>query len=81
MYPRESLIDMGYPFCEIDKKTIADFETMLNTCSVMAGEDTAISIIVCEEIPAYFAGQKSLDDVIKIINDRTQTYINERGRK
>ena len=81
MYPRESLIDMGYPFCEIDKKTIADFETMLNTCSVMAGEDTAISIIVCEEIPAYFTGQKSLDDVIKIINDRTQTYINERGRK
>ena len=81
MYPRESLIDMGYPFCEIDKKAVADFETMLNTCSVIAGEDTAISIIVCEEIPAYFAGQKSLDDVIKIINDRARTYVNEREGK
>lgn len=36
-------------------------------------------MIVKEEIPAYFAGQKSLDEVIKIINDRAKTYLNERG--
>ena len=77
MYPRESLIEMGYPFCEIDKKTIADFETMLNTCSVMAGEDTAISIIVCEEIPAYFAGQKSAAEVSDIIQSRISVYLKE----
>ena len=81
MYPRDSLIEMGYPFCEVDKKAVADFETALSSCSVIAGEDTAISIIVCEEIPAYFTGQKSLDDVIKIINDRARTYVNEREGK
>lgn len=81
MYPRDSLIEMGYPFCEVDKKAVADFEMALSSCSVIAGEDTAISIIVCEEIPAYFTGQKSLDDVIKIINDRTRTYVNEREGK
>jgi len=32
-------------------------------------------------MPAYFTGQKSLDDVIKIINDRAQTYVNEREGK
>ncbi|MBP5179931.1 MAG: hypothetical protein J6127_01400 [Clostridiales bacterium] len=41
--------------------------------------DAPINAIVREEIPAYFEGQKSLDEVINIINDRVQTVLNERG--
>ena len=36
-------------------------------------------IIMREEIQAYFAGDKSLDEVIEIINNRARTYYGERG--
>ena len=36
-------------------------------------------IIIYEEMPAYFAGQKSFDEVTKLINNRATTYLNERG--
>ncbi len=38
----------------------------------------SISLIIYEEVPAYFEGQKSFEDVAKIINDRAQTVLNER---
>ena len=37
----------------------------------------SISIIIYEEIPAYFEGQKSFEDVAKIINDRAQKVLDE----
>ena len=30
-------------------------------------------------IARLFVGQKTIDQVIKIINDRAQTYVSERG--
>ena len=38
----------------------------------------SISLIVYEEIPAYFEGQKSFEDVAGIINDRAQKVLNEK---
>ena len=38
----------------------------------------SISLIIYEEIPAYFEGQKSFEEVTKTINDRAQTVLNER---
>ena len=80
-YTKDMLLEMGYPFCEVDKNAVSDYEQMLRSCSVIGEEDAAITIIVKEEMPAYFTGQKSLDDVIKIINDRARTYVNEREGK
>ena len=40
--------------------------------------DADIDIIVYEEIQPYLAGDKSLDEVIKIMNDRARTVLNER---
>ncbi|MBO4636493.1 MAG: hypothetical protein J5685_05025 [Clostridiales bacterium] len=40
--------------------------------------DAPVQMIVSEEIQAYFAGQKTLDEVIGIIDDRVATYVNER---
>ena len=40
-------------------------------------EDNEITKIVFEEITPYFAGDRSLDDVIKYLNDRTTKYIRE----
>ncbi len=40
--------------------------------------DYTIIKIISEEMQVYFAGDKSLDDVIKIMNDRARTVLNER---
>ena len=39
---------------------------------------TTSSLIIYEEIPAYFEGQKSFEDVAKVINDRAQKVLDER---
>ena len=47
--------------------------TMSNTC------DAAINLILVEEMPAYFLGQKDLNSVIAIAQDRVQKVLSERG--
>jgi ABC-type glycerol-3-phosphate transport system substrate-binding protein len=41
--------------------------------------DSSVMIIMREEVQAYFAGDKNLDEVIEIINSRAKTYYSERG--
>ena len=41
--------------------------------------DTAIEIIIREEIQAYFCGDKTIDEVMGIIQNRVDLYLNERG--
>ena len=52
---------------------------MLESCVKDVSLDPAITAILREEMPAYFAGQKDLDQVIKVIDNRCQTYLSERG--
>ena len=59
-------------------KDIDDLEKIILSCSGMKAEDSAISIILIEEMPAYFTGQKDLDSVIAIAQDRVQKVLNER---
>ena len=54
-------------------------ERTILSCSKMKSEDSDISIILIEEMPPYFLGQKDLDAVIKIAEDRIQTVLDERG--
>lgn len=58
---------------------ISNLESIVLSCSRMDNEDSAISIILYEEMPAYFLGQKDLDAVIKIAADRAQKVLDERG--
>lgn len=41
--------------------------------------DTSVEKIIYEEMGAYFAGQKDIDTIVRIINNRVQTVVNERG--
>ena len=50
----------------------------LSTATTSAFVYHSISLIIYEEIPAYFEGQKSFEEVTKTINDRAQTVLNER---
>ena len=58
---------------------VDDLEDVVMSCSSMSSTDASINLIIVEEMPAYFSGQKDLDDVIKIMQDKIQTIINERG--
>ena len=54
-------------------------ESVILSCSKIKSEDSDISIILIEEMPAYFLGQKDLDEVIKIAQNRIQKVLDERG--
>ena len=65
-----------------NKITMQDIEFIENIilgCSRVKSEDPDISMILIEEMPAYFLGQKDLDSVIKIAENRIQKVLDERG--
>lgn len=53
------------------------FLTSMSTISKYYYEDTEITRFIFEEIAPYYAGDRSMDDVIKILNDRATKYIRE----
>ena len=65
-----------YKFSDTD---IDNMENIILSCSKMNSKDSAINIILIEEMPAYFSGQKDLKSVVAIAQDRVQKVIDERG--
>ena len=64
---------------KISTKDIDFIENIILSCSSILSEDSDISIILIEEMSAYFTGQKDLDAVIKIAENRIQKVLDERG--
>ena len=62
----------------VTQKDFDKMEQLLLSCSKTDTSDAAINIILAEEMPAYFLGQKKLDAVIKIAQDRAQKVLDER---
>ena len=50
----------------------------LSTATTSSFTYHSISLIIYEEIPAYFEGQKSFEEVASVINDRAQKVLDER---
>ena len=64
----------------MDSSTTTAFMNLINSVDGRnISYDGSINMIVREEMPAYFEGQKSLDEVITIIQDRAQTVVSERS--
>ena len=63
----------------VTEQTITDLENIILSCSKMTSTDAAINLILIEEMPAYFSGQKPLSDVVTIAQDRAQKVLDERG--
>ena len=64
----------------ITPNTDADNERMMNfikSVNSVYEYDTDLLKIIDEEVQAYFSGQKSVDEVADIIQNRASTYINE----
>lgn len=64
---------------KFSEKNIDEVEKIIDSCSGTTSSDAAINLILAEEMQPYFLGQKSLDEVIKIAQDRVQKVIDERG--
>lgn len=64
---------------EFTTKNIDEMEEIIMSCSRMNSTDSAINLILVEEMPAYFSGQKDLADVTRIAQDRVQKVLAERG--
>ena len=64
---------------EYTMQNVYDVESIILNCSKMNYEDADIRIILMEEMPPYFLGQKDLDSVINIAQDRIQKVLDERG--
>ena len=64
---------------KFSEKDIEKLESIILSCSCTWSQDQSVTLILVEEMPAYFTGQKSLEDVVKIAQDRVQKVLDERG--
>lgn len=69
--------ELHRPIEETDRALIDWYYNLLDTSHVNQSIDPNILAIFNEEMPSYFVGDKSLDEVILIIEDRVQTVFDE----
>lgn len=62
-----------------DEDTAETIKAWIMQIDNVCYEYPSVSIIVDEEMPAYFEGQKTLDEVVAVIMSRTNLLIDERG--
>lgn len=63
----------------MDEDCIDEFTEMVEQLNGWYTNDGAINSIIREEMPAFFEGQKSLDQIIPVLEDRVQTVLDERA--
>ena len=63
----------------LNSESITEFADLVSGLNVWYVDDRTINAIIREEMPAYFEGQKPLDQVISVLSNRVQTMLNERG--
>ena len=62
----------------MSKEDISLIEQMMSGAQPVSNLDGPVYDIMTEELPAYFAGEKSLDDVIGIMQKRVNLYLEEK---
>ncbi|MBO4650673.1 MAG: extracellular solute-binding protein [Clostridiales bacterium] len=75
LFDKNQLTTMGYK--EATDTMQQEFYDMLSTLSVYYMDDQEIKNIINEELEAFYAGDKSIDEVIRFINDRVDKYVSE----
>ena len=63
-----------YAMTELEYNAIMD---LINNTTAVARYDESIMNVINEEVQAYFEGQKSVDDIAKMIQSRVKIYVNE----
>ena len=69
--------DTSYTIGELTQEQADDFRNYVNGASISGSYNTDIMEIITEDSAAYFAGDKSADEVAKLIQNRVATYLGE----
>lgn len=77
-YTEAQMILYGMSTEHMDASVISDLSALIDSLSGWCINDGSINAIIREEMPAYFEGQKTLEQIIPVLEDRVQTVINER---
>ena len=80
-YPKTS---WGYDDWDVDiyaasQKEVDEIKAMIQVAKPMAQGDQMIYSMIAEEAAAYFEGQKSAQDVAKIIQSRVEIYVSSKS--
>lgn len=78
LYDEDLLRMYGYNTDAMSEDNLGELEAIIENLSSWYSNDGAINAIIREEMPAFFEGQKTLDQVIPVLEDRVQTVLNER---
>lgn len=63
---------------KVDEACVASLKDMINNAGPYPDAEWRIISMISDESRMYFAGEKSLEDTIKIIQDRVSTYLAEK---
>ena len=66
-----------YPIELMTEEDLDRFETLVNSTSRLYWPDDDLSNIVWETLGSYFAGDRTLDDTIRLLDNRVGLYVNE----
>ena len=61
----------------LSDEQVTEFRTIIDKVSDTWDYDSSLNEIITEEAKAYFAGDKTVDETCKIIQNRASTYIKE----
>lgn len=80
VYPMQSSWgwdDLQVEITPLTQEEMDMYIDLVNNTKKIASNDDAMMEIIQEESKAYFAGEKSLDETVGIIQNRIKTYVNE----
>ncbi|MCL2589116.1 MAG: extracellular solute-binding protein [Oscillospiraceae bacterium] len=69
--------DMQFPVTT--EAQIAQINALIQQVDLLAMRDGTVLSMIEEETLAFFAGDRSLEETVRIIQSRVQTYLSERG--
>ena len=68
----------GYSMGPVSNDIVDRYIDQISDAVLVPDLDSSILVIVNEEMPAYFQGDKSLDEVISILENRINLMLTER---
>lgn len=69
----------GIPYKAITKEQVERINAVMKNTFTVSSYEQQVMNIICEEAALYFAGTKSLDEVVDIIQSRIQLSLDEQG--
>lgn len=70
--------EQSIPIYQISEAQADSLKKVVGGAAVFSGYDSGLHTILLEESEAYFAGDKTLDETVEIMQKRAVLYMNEK---